>query len=144
MGKTTTKGPNKKTVEKAKAKVVEDKTFGLKNKKSKKVQEYVKTVEQQVFNKSLKKQEEAKFKKKEEKKKQAEEQALLGFLQKSLEAGKKKKEEKERLERGVAPTLTEEEQKIEDDKTASINIYVDPRDPDPARSPKVCDNFLEA
>jgi len=41
-------GASKKTVEKAKAKVVEDKTFGLKNKKGKKQQTYIKTVAHQV------------------------------------------------------------------------------------------------
>jgi len=41
-------GANKKTQEKAKAKVVEDKTFGLKNKKGKKQQTYIKTVAHQV------------------------------------------------------------------------------------------------
>jgi len=40
--------PNKKTQEKAKQKVVEDKTFGLKNKKGKKQQTYIKTVNSQV------------------------------------------------------------------------------------------------
>lgn len=39
---------NKKTVEKAKQKVVEDKTFGLKNKKGKKQQQYIKNVANQV------------------------------------------------------------------------------------------------
>jgi hypothetical protein len=39
------KGPSAKTINKEKAKVVEDKTFGLKNKnKSKQVQAYVKQV----------------------------------------------------------------------------------------------------
>ena len=39
------KGPSAKTVQKEKAKLVEDKTFGLKNKnKSKVVQNYVKQV----------------------------------------------------------------------------------------------------
>lgn len=39
------KGPSKKTEQKAKAKVVEDLTFGLKNKnKSAKVQQYIKGV----------------------------------------------------------------------------------------------------
>ena len=39
------KGPSNKTLQKEKAKVVEDKTFGLKNKnKSKAVQQYVKQV----------------------------------------------------------------------------------------------------
>lgn len=41
-------GASKKTVDKAKAKVVEDKTFGLKNKKGKKQQTYIKTVAHQV------------------------------------------------------------------------------------------------
>lgn len=43
---------SKKNVEKEKAKIVEDKTFGLKNKKnSKKVQKYVETVKKQVNHK---------------------------------------------------------------------------------------------
>jgi len=42
-------GPSKKTVEKAKQKVVDDKTFGIKNKnKSKKVEQYIKGVASQV------------------------------------------------------------------------------------------------
>lgn len=41
-------GANKKTQDKAKAKVVEDKTFGLKNKKGKKQQTYIKNVATQV------------------------------------------------------------------------------------------------
>merc|ERR1712168_628715 len=40
--------PNTKTQNKAKAKVVEDKTFGLKNKKGKKQQTYIKNVSNQV------------------------------------------------------------------------------------------------
>ena len=44
-GKKEPKGPSNKTLQKEKAKVVEDKTFGLKNKnKSKQVQNYVKQV----------------------------------------------------------------------------------------------------
>lgn len=44
-------------LDKAKAKLVEDKTFGLKNKsKSSKVAKYVKEVEQQVKNSGNKKQ----------------------------------------------------------------------------------------
>ncbi|XP_028393513.1 zinc finger CCCH domain-containing protein 15-like isoform X2 [Dendronephthya gigantea] len=39
---------NKKTVNKQKEKIIEDKTFGLKNKKGKKQQQYVKNVTQQV------------------------------------------------------------------------------------------------
>ena len=45
------KGPSAKTLQKEKAKVVEDKTFGLKNKnKSKAVQQYVKQVTTQVMD----------------------------------------------------------------------------------------------
>lgn len=45
------KGPSAKTLNKEKAKVVEDKTFGLKNKnKSKVVQNYVKQVATQVMD----------------------------------------------------------------------------------------------
>lgn len=135
MGKNV---PNKKTEEKKKDKVFEDKTFGLKNKrKSKKVQEYIKNVEQQVYNKSIRKETEMKFKAKEEKKKKQEEQALLGFLQKTLGSSKKKDEEQKQ-------ELTAEEQKELDDKTAAINIYIDPREPDPLRSQKVCDDFIQA
>ena len=43
--------PSNKTVEKQKQKVVEDKTFGLKNKnKSTKVQKYVQQVQKQTMN----------------------------------------------------------------------------------------------
>ena len=43
------KGPSAKTLQKEKNKVIEDKTFGLKNKnKSKTVQNYVKQVSNQV------------------------------------------------------------------------------------------------
>jgi len=42
--------PSAKTINKAKEKIVDDKTFGLKNKnKSKVVQQYVKQVEQRVM-----------------------------------------------------------------------------------------------
>lgn len=45
---------SKKAVEKEKAKIIEDKTFGLKNKnKSKKVEKYIKSVQSQVANKGL-------------------------------------------------------------------------------------------
>lgn len=49
-------GPTNKTLEKEKKKVVEDKTFGLKNKnKSKAVQNYVKQVTNQVMDGGTKK-----------------------------------------------------------------------------------------
>eukprot|EP00118_Oscarella_pearsei_P026006 m.309208 g.309208 ORF g.309208 m.309208 type:complete len:414 (+) comp45790_c0_seq1:35-1276(+) len=54
--------PSKKTVEKQKDRVIEDKTFGLKNKKGKKQQQFVKTFTQQVKfgNKSAQKIEQEK------------------------------------------------------------------------------------
>lgn len=42
--------PSKKTQEKARAKAVEDKTFGLKNKKGAKQQKYIETVNKQMNN----------------------------------------------------------------------------------------------
>lgn len=49
-GKKEPKGPTAKTINKEKAKIVDDKTFGLKNKnKSKAVQSYVKQVTGQVM-----------------------------------------------------------------------------------------------
>ena len=42
------KGPSNKTIQKEKAKVVEDKTFGLKNKKGAKNQKFIQQVEKQV------------------------------------------------------------------------------------------------
>jgi len=72
------KGPSKKTEDKKKAKVVEDKTFGLKNKKGKKQQVFIKTVEKQVKHgdkksSDLMKEQEAKNKAKLDKIKQKEE-----------------------------------------------------------------------
>jgi len=67
--------PSKKNVEKVKAKVVEDKTFGLKNKKGKKQQTYIKTVNQQVSGnkKDLGSQESTKLSKREQEKQKLEE-----------------------------------------------------------------------
>lgn len=42
--------PSKKTEQKRKEKVIEDKTFGLKNKKGTKNQKYVQQVQNQVIN----------------------------------------------------------------------------------------------
>jgi len=69
---------SKKTEEKKKTKVVEDKTFGLKNKKGKKQQTFIKTVEKQVKygdkkSSELMKEQEAKNKAKLDKLKQKEE-----------------------------------------------------------------------
>ena len=78
--------PSKKTEQKAKAKIIEDKTFGLKNKnKSAKVNKYVQQVTQQVQaggTRKAQKEEEAKLLqkklKKEEEERAKKEQALLG------------------------------------------------------------------
>lgn len=63
---------SKKTVEKKKDKIVEDKTFGLKNKKGAKTQKYIQQVHKQVKG-NLAKNEAPKANKKEEKKKELEE-----------------------------------------------------------------------
>lgn len=66
--------PSKKTVDKAKAKIIEDKTFGLKNKKGAKNQKFIAQVQNQVQNagksaREIAKMQEEKEKRKEEKKK---------------------------------------------------------------------------
>jgi len=48
-------GASKKAVQKEKDKIIQDKTFGLKNKKNAKVQKYVAQVKQQVQNQGQKK-----------------------------------------------------------------------------------------
>lgn len=63
---------SKKTVEKKKDKIVEDKTFGLKNKKGAKTQKFIQQVQKQVKG-NLAKNEQPKISKKEEKKKELEE-----------------------------------------------------------------------
>uniref|UniRef100_A0A6G1SEY1 Zinc finger CCCH domain-containing protein 15 n=1 Tax=Aceria tosichella TaxID=561515 RepID=A0A6G1SEY1_9ACAR len=63
---------SKKTQEKKKEKIVEDKTFGLKNKKGAKTQKFIQQVQKQVKG-NLKANEPPKISKKEEKKKELEE-----------------------------------------------------------------------
>lgn len=128
---------NKKTEDKKKDKVFEDKTFGMKNKKGKKQQKMINMIAQQVYKEDPKKKALKQHQAKQEKKKKKETDALLGFLQKQL--GTSKKEEKKKSKEDMT-----EEEKIADDKVAKINIYVDPREPDPTRSPKICDAFLDA
>lgn len=62
--------PGKKTQEKAKAKVVEDKTFGLKNKKGNKQQKFIDQVQKQVQNDPRKKSEDDARRKKEKEEKE--------------------------------------------------------------------------
>jgi hypothetical protein len=80
-------GPSKKTELKQKEKVIEDKTFGLKNKnKSKAVQQYIKGVEQQVKGqgKSAQLAQAQEFEEKALKKKLKEEEAFLNSLSKAV------------------------------------------------------------
>lgn len=63
---------SKKTIEKKKEKIVEDKTFGLKNKKGAKTQKFIQQVQKQVKG-NLSKNEQPKTSKKEEKKKELDE-----------------------------------------------------------------------
>lgn len=86
------KGPSKKTVEKAKAKVIEDKTFGLKNKKSKKVQTQIKQVKNtvnQVHDKKAKKELEERERKRMEKLLEKKREEELKALFKAVDEPKK-------------------------------------------------------
>ena len=77
--------PSKKTVAKAKEKVIEDKTFGLKNKnKSKAVQQYIKGVENTVKGGHTSKDIEAEYAQKALNKKLREEEAFLNSLSKAV------------------------------------------------------------
>lgn len=71
--KATGQKESKKTIEKKKEKIVEDKTFGLKNKKGAKTQKFIQQVQKQVKGNLQSKNEPPKANKKEEKKKELEE-----------------------------------------------------------------------
>jgi len=89
---------SKKTEQKAKAKVIEDKTFGLKNKKGAKNQKYVAMVEKQVKqggNPDFRKQEEENRKKKEQKEAEKKREMEMQSLFKSVPT--------QRVESGVDP-----------------------------------------
>jgi hypothetical protein len=108
MAKGKKEGPTKKEVEKKVNKVVEDKTFGLKNKnKSKKVQQYVQQVQNvaraaksggEVRTADWYAAQEAKRKKEKEEKKQLEKEmlALLGKEYGGMTAKQKKKDEEDK------------------------------------------------
>ena len=90
--------PSKKTEQKAKAKTIEDKTFGLKNKKGAKNQKYIANVEKQVKqggNPDYRKAEAEKQKKKEEKEAQQKRELEMKSLFKAVPTQK--------LESGVDP-----------------------------------------
>ncbi|CUV04637.1 unnamed protein product [Cryptosporidium hominis] len=109
-----------RALEKQKQKIIEDKTFGLKNKnKSKSVQKYIKSVTSQINNSKggQVNQELKAAQAKEEKKKQAQQQALLAALFKGTENIKKVSAEDARK---VDPSTIKAEQKID--------LYIDQRD----------------
>ncbi|KAH8740935.1 hypothetical protein FG386_002481 [Cryptosporidium ryanae] len=109
-----------KALERQKQKIIEDKTFGLKNKnKSKSVQKYIKSVTSQINNSKggQANQELRAAQAKEEKKKQAQQQALLAALFKGTENIKKVSTEDAKR---VDPTTIKAEQKID--------LYIDQRD----------------
>lgn len=112
--------PSKKTEQKRLDKIVEDKTFGLKNKnKSKTVQNFVKSVANQVKGVNVKGGESKRladeFAEKAAKKKEEEKKALLSNLFKSV---KKVQEEVEE----------EPEEVQEDENYQEIDFYTDQRD----------------
>ncbi|XP_049860455.1 zinc finger CCCH domain-containing protein 15 homolog [Schistocerca gregaria] len=85
--------PSKKTVEKKKEKVIEDKTFGLKNKKGAKQQKFIQQVQHQVKNAgAAKKNDELK---KQEKEKKLKEQKEMNMLFKPVSTQK--------VEKGIDP-----------------------------------------
>ncbi|KAF8817805.1 putative zinc finger (C-x8-C-x5-C-x3-H)-2, partial [Cardiosporidium cionae] len=110
----------KKALEKQKQKVVEDKTFGLKNKnKSKTVQKYIKGVQQQVKGPVSSKSASKPFEEKEEKKKKAQQELLLASLFRGTE-NVKKLAASDKSQTPYDPKLSREKQKI--------NFYIDQRE----------------
>merc|ERR1712025_529245 len=83
MGKKADNKPSKKTEQKKKEKVIEDKTFGLKNKKGSKNQKYIAQVEKQVKSggdpraRKIEEERLAEKKRKEDAKKAEEERKML-------------------------------------------------------------------
>ena len=97
-------GVSKKTIQKHKEKVIEDKTFGLKNKnKSKAVQNYIKSVETQVKGSGKSRQAELDqaYREKAEKKKQREEEAFLASLTNSVKTVKQAEVEEDEKMKNV-------------------------------------------
>jgi hypothetical protein len=96
-------GDSKKTVEKKKERILEDKTFGLKNKnKSKVVQNYIKGVEA-VIKGTVKSQADVQkeFAEKAEKKKAKQEEAFLSSLYKTVKTVKQEELEEGELAKNV-------------------------------------------
>ncbi|SOV79521.1 cytoplasmic translation machinery associated protein, putative [Plasmodium sp. gorilla clade G3] len=110
------KKESNKKLEKEKQKIVEDKTFGLKNKnKSKSVQRYIKGVQQQVFQ--TKRKPEEKRKEEKEKEKLNQQKLLLNSIYQKTE---KVKKINETTSSTYDPKKSKEAQKID--------IYTDIRD----------------
>ncbi|KAF2892767.1 hypothetical protein ILUMI_13402 [Ignelater luminosus] len=82
---------SKKTEQKKKEKVIEDKTFGLKNKKGAKQQKFIQQVEKQVKSGGQHPQADGSTKKKEEKEKKMKEQKELAMLFKPVQTQKVEK-----------------------------------------------------
>lgn len=99
MGPKKSSGDSKKVEKKKAEKIIEDKTFGLKNKKSATVQKYIKGVERTVKNPNSKggldAEKSKEYMERAEKKKQKEEEALLNSLYKTVKTIKQ-----EELEEG--------------------------------------------
>eukprot|EP01015_Nassula_variabilis_P006430 TRINITY_DN1489_c0_g1_i4.p1 TRINITY_DN1489_c0_g1~~TRINITY_DN1489_c0_g1_i4.p1 ORF type:complete len:390 (+),score=127.55 TRINITY_DN1489_c0_g1_i4:151-1320(+) len=109
--------PSTKTEQKQKEKIIEDKTFGLKNKnKSKTVQKYIKGVAQQVMAKGGPKQLNEQEVLRQQKKKEDEQKALLNSLFKNMES----------VSKNVGPIKTKEDIELER-RTGNIDIYTDQR-----------------
>jgi len=73
-------GPSKKTEQKKKEKIIEDKTFGIKNKKGAKQQKFIQQVQVQVKNQGISKEQKAKDADREAQKK-AKEEKMKAFLE---------------------------------------------------------------
>jgi hypothetical protein len=100
MGKQ--QGPSKKTIEKEKKKIIEDKTFGLKNKnKSKSVQKQVQQVKNavnQIHDKKAKKEQEEKEKKRLQKLMEKQREAELKALFRTVEEKKPEQQQQQQEE----------------------------------------------
>lgn len=122
------KDANAKKSEKEKLKIVEDKTFGLKNKnKSKSVQKYIKGVQQQVLQDHKKKKDEEKKKEKDKEKLNQQKLLLLDIYQKTEKVKK------------INATATYDPKKSKE--AQKIDIYTDIRDAKKEKEQDTIDNW---
>jgi hypothetical protein len=102
MGAKKNNAPSTKTEKKKREKIIEDKTFGLKNKnKSKTVQNYIKGVQQVVKGVGGQKDVNKEFQERAEKKKAKEEEAFLNSLYKTVTVIKQKELEEDEEAKNV-------------------------------------------